>query len=156
MGDNMARRNPFLTTNALETCQNNGVLAIRAAKSGCLAELSLELAKPSEYPNNDQLVWVFCDHCLPSEHCSEEQSKQSRRAFCGTYDEGQAFLAMCKELGLGVSARPGFFVPFSNGMRGHSEDTIDWANYELKHARLDLPTREQVEGLIAHAESASE
>lgn len=129
--------------------QNNGVLAVRPGKTGRLSHLVRQTRK------GDERVWVFADSCLYKDDDGDEHiDHRERGVVCGTYNEGQQFLAMCRELGFTVQS-VGFFVPFSNGQRRHAPDPrggpdmCDWPEDELKLMRWDLPSRTDLELAIA-------
>lgn len=144
----------------LEYYQNNGVIAVRPSETGCL----VSLVKKTR--DGQQRVWVFCIDSMWIDEDGDERLNHHRKGVSnGTYREGGAFLEMCRELGLSVESH-GFFVPFSNGesrraltgqvgskyersLTTDGKSLSDYDEGELKLARWDLPTREELAILAA-------
>lgn len=133
----------------LEHDYNNSILAVRPSENGRLAALVKKAG------GHDR-VWCFSDtreEPFFDDAGCERVPHLIRGVTNGTYDEGQSFLDMCRQLKLVV--QPGsFFVPFSNGARRwgqdqDGEDMADWSLEELRLARMDLPTEQQLRELLA-------
>ncbi|MFH0831192.1 MAG: hypothetical protein V1895_03995 [Parcubacteria group bacterium] len=130
---------------------NNGVLAIAPTKSGRLARLVKKTKAGRER------VWTFSKpHVWEDEDGDERIDHKDRGALTGNSADGQAFLMLCYDLGIRANYS-GLYVPFSNGMRRYGrfeEDdkpTNDYTESELKLARWDLPTRQQLEDILKPA-----
>lgn len=131
-------------------CINNGTLAIQPTSTGRLAALVRTV-----HGTNYERVWVFgdADPWTHPETGFEFVDHHRRGVMVGTWKQGQEFLAVCKELGLVVSSG-GLFVPFSNGQYrfgkfGDGAEMSDYAEDELRLARWDLPTRDELVALLA-------
>lgn len=128
----------------LEYSNNNGVVAIKPTPTGKLRGLVLRT-----FSARDERVWIFMDyHTFQDDNGDLRLDHKSRGVSCGTYNDGERFLDLCRKLGLVVSAT-GFFVPFSNGQRRLVIDRTgkpmaDYTETELKLMRWDLPTESQL------------
>ena len=130
----------------LEYCQNNCTIAIRPSRTGRLKGLVRTTADDTDR------VWVFKSVESYTDDDGDERIDHGTLGLVsGYFSDGGKFLHMCRELGLVVQSS-GFFVPFSNGKHrygtvGHGDEagpTSEYYESELKMARWDLPTRDQL------------
>lgn len=102
----------------VETCQNNGVIAIRTTMPDGLA-----------------YTWVFAD--LEGEG---ELFERMRAATAGNYDEGEALLAQCRgSRGVTRFSHADFSVPFSNNLEQAGIEGRTARDEEIAVLRRDLP-----------------
>jgi len=124
----------------IEVCINSSTIAVRVTVDGRLAKLSRKTQAL-----NEERMWVFKTPATwPDEATGDERfDHKTAGLVCGTYEEGQSFLSLCRQAGVKVQST-NFFVPLSNGQNLEVEDNYgnrlnDYTKQELRLVRRDLP-----------------
>jgi hypothetical protein len=132
------------------TSSNNGVVTFRPGENGRFSDMCLTVNSDPKTPR----VWVFCTAGTHTNKDGDEITDHQRRGISvGTNDDWREYKKMLKSMGISVQ-HDGGFVPFSNGpgvwgtSRG-GKPMADYARRELRMARFDLPTKVQLEAIIA-------
>ncbi len=128
--------------------QNNGTLSVWPTFNGKVKSLcKITHSRAEERP------WTFGDpNTWKDEDGNERMDHTVKGTLCGNFNEGHAFVQLCRDLGYNVLPGGGF-VPFSNGhMRdGYFNDGAPFNEYterELSLMRWDLPTKKDLEELL--------
>ena len=142
----------------LSHCYNNGVLSVLPSGVGALKSLSRKTQ------DGTGRSWNFADvNTWTDDDGDERLDHRLRGLLNGSHEDGQKFLQMCRSLGL-VVMQESFMVPFSNGplLTGTVGNNVhgkcevnEYTLRELKMARADLPTRDQMAALIAAPEATA-
>lgn len=161
--------------------RNNGTIAIRSSKNGRLALLAQfvwcswqdrcsfanldsyyynkglmlvkEIRKDGDYlvftfVKREETVWVFGDWKFGDNDVDEIRAQVMH----GTYQDGNDFLKMCRELGL--TMEDGGYVPFSNGhlderLDGSGRKYLGYSDYDLAMRKeSNPPTKEELAKIL--------
>lgn len=134
----------------LVVCKHNFTVGVKPTGSGRLTALVKLTAHRAER------VWVFKDTTVHLTRGDEVIDHKVRGLVVGNINDYERFFSMCKSFGLTIQSQ-GFRVPLANGMiavgssdaRFSYKDIQDFSREEIVRCRWDLPTREDLENILA-------